>query len=135
MHTANNFPENLHTDSYNHTHHEQAPFRFTRMFVAGGVAVGAALGLFITTSRLLLAFQGGEGAPDLTESLTNFGVNAGVLTLAGVLLYRDNKAKEKSVEVTDREELLSRLQVRDGPIVSMEAMSYHHNLASMSCCE
>lgn len=83
------------------------------MFVAGGVAVGAALGLFITTSRLVLAFQGGEGAPELTESLINFGVNAGVLTLAGVLLYRDNKAKEKSVEVTDREELLSRLQVRD----------------------
>ena len=81
------------------------------MFVVGGFAVGAALGLFITTSRLVLAFRGGESAPDLTESLTNFGINSGVLALAGVLLYRDSKAKERLVEVTDREELLSRLQV------------------------
>jgi len=91
----------------------QAPFRLTRMFVVGGFAFGAALGLFITTSRLILAFRGGEGAPDMTESLTNFGINSGVLALAGVLLYRDSKAKERSLEVTDREELLSRLQVGD----------------------
>ena len=90
----------------------QAPFRFPRVFLFWAVAVGSAAGLVIITGRLVLALQGGEGAPDLTESVTNFAINSTVLALVSVLLYRESKAKAKSVEVTDREELLSRLQVR-----------------------
>lgn len=90
----------------------QAPFRFPRVFLFWAVAVGSAAGLVIITGRLVLALQGGEGAPDLTESVTNFAINSGVLAVVSALLYRESKAKAKSVEVTDREELLSRLQVR-----------------------
>jgi len=37
----------------------KAPFRLTRIIFIGGLAVGAALGLFIITGRLLAALQGG----------------------------------------------------------------------------
>jgi hypothetical protein len=37
----------------------KAPFRLTRIIFVGGLAVGAALGLFIITARLLAAVQGG----------------------------------------------------------------------------
>lgn len=37
----------------------KAPFRLTRIIFLGGLAVGAALGLFIITSRLLAALAGG----------------------------------------------------------------------------
>lgn len=36
----------------------KAPFRLTRIIFVGGLAVGAALGLFIITGRLLAALQG-----------------------------------------------------------------------------
>lgn len=58
------------------------------------------------------ALPGGEGAPDLTESVTNFFVNSIVLAIISVILKRDLDAKQKALKVTDREELLSRLQVR-----------------------
>ncbi len=37
----------------------KAPFRLTRIIFLGGLAVGAALGLFIITGRLLAALAGG----------------------------------------------------------------------------
>ncbi|GAX77479.1 hypothetical protein CEUSTIGMA_g4923.t1 [Chlamydomonas eustigma] len=89
----------------------KAPFRFPRQFLFGGLAVGAAIGLIIITGRLVLAVKGGEGAPDLTETLQNFAINSAVLAVLGVLLYRDAQAKQRALQVSDREELLSRLQV------------------------
>lgn len=37
----------------------KAPFRLTRIILFGGLAAGAALGLFIIAGRLLAALQGG----------------------------------------------------------------------------
>ncbi|CAG9463674.1 unnamed protein product [Pedinophyceae sp. YPF-701] len=88
-----------------------APFRFARIFILGGLAAGAALGLLVILGRLAAAVQGGEGAPDLAETLGNAGVNAGVL---GVLLFfvrRDLQARERDKKKIQREEDLGRLQV------------------------
>lgn len=54
---------------------------------------------------------GGEGAPDLTESLQNLAINSTAVVVLGALLYRDFAGKQKALKVTDREESLSRLQV------------------------
>lgn len=89
----------------------KAPFRFPRLVILGGFALGAAIGLLIISTRLFASIKGGEGAPDLTESLQNFGINSAVLAVLGAVLYRDAQSKQKSLQVTDREELLSRLQV------------------------
>lgn len=58
------------------------------------------------------AFTGGPGAPDLTESLTNLGVNLGALAVLVFLLSRDLKDRDKAAQVTEREEALGRLLVR-----------------------
>ena len=63
---------------------------------------------------VLLFVSGGEGAPPLTESLTNLGVNAGALVVLLFLLLRDLKEKEKATKITAREESLGRLLVRGG---------------------
>jgi tetratricopeptide (TPR) repeat protein len=55
----------------------QEPFRFIKLYLFGGLAAGAGLGLFIIGTRLVKALQGGEGAPDLTETVTNLGINTG----------------------------------------------------------
>jgi hypothetical protein len=36
----------------------QAPFRFPRLIILGGLGIGAAAGLFIITLRLIKALQG-----------------------------------------------------------------------------
>jgi len=89
----------------------RAPFRFPRFIILGGFFLSAALGLFVTILRLVKAVQGGEGAPDMTETLQNFGINAAVAAVLAAILWRDNQEKQKSARITDREELLSRLQI------------------------
>jgi hypothetical protein len=78
-----------------------------------------------------LFVPGGEGAPDLTESLLNFAINSAVLGVLGVLLYRDAQAKQRALQVSDREELLSRLQVRCvmGDVKRMSAIIPPNNTA------
>lgn len=92
----------------------KAPFRLTRIIFLGGLAVGAALGLFIITSRLVAALQGGEGAPDLQETAQNFGINAAALGVLGFFVYRDLSSQNKDQQVILREEALGRLQVSLG---------------------
>lgn len=55
---------------------------------------------------------GGEGAPELTESLANFSINAGALALFSWLFSRDFRAAERDRRVVDREEDLGRLLVQ-----------------------
>ncbi|KAI7840112.1 hypothetical protein COHA_006153 [Chlorella ohadii] len=92
----------------------KAPFRLTRIIFLGGLAVGAALGLFIITGRLLAALAGGcsgEGAPDLQETLQNFGINSAALAVLGFFVYRDVAAQRRDQAVIEREESLGRLLV------------------------
>lgn len=171
----------------------KAPFRLTRIIFLGGLAAGAALGLFIITGRLLAALQGerallgcptgcvlgfqavlartwallcwcavcgirlsspvckvapgkaaksgialhgvleeraypglyrliqagravyppagGEGAPDLQETVQNFGINSAALAVLGFFVYRDVAAARRDQAVVEREEALARLQV------------------------
>lgn len=53
-----------------------------------------------------------EGAPELTESLANFSINAGALALFSWLFSRDFRAAERDRRVVDREEDLGRLLVQ-----------------------
>ena len=43
----------------------QAPFRFARITLFGGLAAGAGLGLLVIIGRLIKSIQGGPGAPPL----------------------------------------------------------------------
>ena len=54
---------------------------------------------------------GGEGAPDLTESLLNLSINSAALAGFSYLFLRDLQGAERDKEVVDREELLGRLLV------------------------
>ena len=92
----------------------KSPFRFTRLFFLSGLGIGSAIGLVFLTSRLVLAIQGGDGAPPLTDSITNFSINVAVLVAVFVFISKDLKDKEKAIKVTEREELLSRLQINLG---------------------
>lgn len=89
----------------------KAPFRLTRILFFGALAAGAGLGLLIITSRLVTALQGGENAPDVTDSAQNFGINAAALALLGYLLYRDITSQRRDQQIVEREEDLAALQV------------------------
>ncbi len=55
---------------------------------------------------------GGPDAPDLTESLTNLGINTAAVAVLSWLVWRDVSSKQAELRVTTREEGLGRLQVR-----------------------
>ncbi|CAL8467582.1 g7120 [Coccomyxa elongata] len=92
----------------------RAPFRLARLFIFGGLGAGAALGLAVIAGRLIAALKGGEGAPELTESLLNFTINAAALAAFSWLFFRDYRAAEKDKRMVDREEALGRLLVQMG---------------------
>lgn len=54
---------------------------------------------------------GGEGAPDLTETLLNLSINSVALAAFSFLFFRDLQGAERDKKVVDREELLGRLLV------------------------
>ena len=54
---------------------------------------------------------GGEGAPDLTETLKNLAINAAAVAGLSFLLARDLQGSSKDRLAIQREESLSRLQV------------------------
>lgn len=93
----------------------KSPFRFTRIFLFGALDAGAGIGLFLITIRLIAALKGGEGAPDLTETLQNFGINAAAVTVLSFLLYRDFAGQRKDQTIVEREETLAALQVTLSP--------------------
>ncbi|KAG6508675.1 hypothetical protein ZIOFF_034055 [Zingiber officinale] len=55
----------------------QAPFRGVRRFFYVALTAAAGISLFFTIPRLILAINGGEGAPDLWETAGNVSINAG----------------------------------------------------------
>jgi hypothetical protein len=89
----------------------RAPFRLLRLFLAGGIGAGAALGLAIIGARLAAALRGGEGAPDLAETTKNFGVNSAAVAVLGWLFLRDLRAAAADKRTVEAEEALGRLQV------------------------
>lgn len=91
----------------------QAPFRLARIILFGGLGVGAAIGLLVILGRLAAALKGGEGAPDLTQSITNLGINVAAIAVLSFLVLRDLQAREKDTRVTSREEALGRLLVSE----------------------
>ena len=72
------------------------------------------MGLFIIGTRLIKAVQGGEGAPDLTETVTNLGINTVGLLAFSVLLRGELQGREKIIQKVEREEELGRLGVTLG---------------------
>lgn len=92
----------------------KAPFRLPRLILFGGLAASAAIGLAIITTRLVLALQGGEGAPDLQETVKNFGINSAALAVLGFVLWRDLSGEKADIAAASREEGLARLQVALG---------------------
>ncbi|PSC70246.1 LOW PSII ACCUMULATION chloroplastic [Micractinium conductrix] len=92
----------------------KAPFRLTRIIFLGGLAVGAGLGLLIITGRLVAALQGGEGAPELQETLQNFGINSAALAVLGFFVYRDVASSRRDQAVIAQEEALGQLQLSLG---------------------
>lgn len=90
----------------------KAPFRLTRILLFGALLAGASLGLLIISTRLVSALQGGDNAPDLSETTTNFGINAAAVALFGYLVYRDLAAQRRDEQVVEREEALGALEVR-----------------------
>jgi tetratricopeptide (TPR) repeat protein len=106
----------------------KAPFRLTRILLFGALLAGASLGLLIISTRLLSALQGGDGAPDLTETTTNFGINAAAVGLFGFLIYRDLAAQRRDEQVVEREEALGTLELslpsgRTIPLASLRGTS------------
>ncbi|MEW5305795.1 MAG: hypothetical protein WDW36_008313 [Sanguina aurantia] len=93
----------------------KAPFRLPRLILFGGLGAGAMIGLVIISLRLIAAVKGGPGAPELQETLQNFGINSSAVAVLGFLLWRDISSKEKAISVTTREELLGILQLDLGP--------------------
>lgn len=57
----------------------QAPFRGVRRFFYVAFIAAAGISTFFTIPRLILALQGGDGAPDFLETAGNAAINIGAL--------------------------------------------------------
>lgn len=55
----------------------QAPFRGVRRFFYVAFTAAAGISLFFTIPRLILAFKGGDGAPDILPTAGNAAINVG----------------------------------------------------------
>jgi len=58
---------------------------------------------------------GGEGAPDLTDTLKNLAINGAAVGVLGFIFQRDLKGQQSDKKVIEREEALARLQVPPPP--------------------
>ncbi|KAG8389470.1 hypothetical protein BUALT_Bualt02G0232700 [Buddleja alternifolia] len=90
----------------------QAPFRGIRKFFYVAFTAAAGISLLFTIPRLLRAFQGGEGAPDLWETSGNAAINLGGIVVLVALFLWDNKKEEEQLAQITRNETLSRLPLR-----------------------
>ncbi|XP_042390841.1 protein LOW PSII ACCUMULATION 1, chloroplastic-like isoform X1 [Zingiber officinale] len=90
----------------------QAPFRGVRRFFYVALTAAAGISLFFTIPRLILAINGGEGAPDLWETAGNVSINAGGIIILVAFFIWDNKKEEEQLAQISRDETLSRLPLR-----------------------
>ncbi|EOA12185.1 hypothetical protein CARUB_v100165360mg, partial [Capsella rubella] len=90
----------------------RAPFRGVRKFFYFAFAAAAGISTFFTVPRLIQAFKGGDGAPDLLETTGNAAINiGGIVVLVSLFLWENKKEEEQMVQIT-RDETLSRLPLR-----------------------
>lgn len=99
----------------------KSPFRGLRLFLFGGLGAGAGLGLLIIVARVTQALRGGEGAPDLNDSLRNLAINAAAVAAFSFLFARDFKGSARDRAAAEAEESLSKLELslRDGRVVPL----------------
>ncbi|KAL6884687.1 hypothetical protein ACP4OV_010623 [Aristida adscensionis] len=90
----------------------QAPFRGVRRFFYVALTAAAGISTFFTIPRLILAIQGGDGAPDLLETAGNAAINIGGIVVLVALYFWENRKEEKQITQISRNETLSRLPVR-----------------------
>ncbi|CAA3009793.1 LOW PSII ACCUMULATION 1, chloroplastic [Olea europaea subsp. europaea] len=90
----------------------QAPFRGVRRFFYLTLTVAAGISLFFTAPRLFRAIGGGDGAPDLLETVENVAINIGGIVVFVALFFWDNKKEEEQIAQITRDETLSRLPLR-----------------------
>ncbi|KAE8692024.1 Protein LOW PSII ACCUMULATION 1 [Hibiscus syriacus] len=90
----------------------QAPFRGVRRFFYVAFSAAAGISLFFTVPRLIRAIKGGDGAPDIWETVGNAGINIGGIIVLVALFFWDNKKEEEQLEQISRNETLSRLPLR-----------------------
>ena len=55
--------------------------------------------------------SGGEGAPNLVETLQNLAINGAAVAVLGFIFQRDLKGSQSDRRIVEREESLARLQV------------------------
>ncbi|XP_010481355.1 PREDICTED: protein LOW PSII ACCUMULATION 1, chloroplastic-like [Camelina sativa] len=90
----------------------RAPFRGVRKFFYFAFAAAAGISTFFTVPRLIQAFKGGDGAPDLLETTGNAAINiGGIVVLVSLFLWENKKEEEQMVQI-NRDETLSRLPLR-----------------------
>ena len=99
----------------------KSPFRGLRLFLFGGLGAGAGLGLLIIISKVVQALKGGDGAPDLNESLRNLAINSAAVAAFSFLFARDFKGSARDKAAAEAEESLSKLELslRDGRVVPL----------------
>ena len=89
----------------------KSPFRTFRLFAFGALGAGAGVGLLIILTRLTLAIKGGEGAPDLGESVRNFGINSTAVAVLTFLFLRELKQGKEQLKIVEEEEDMGKLLV------------------------
>lgn len=90
----------------------QAPFRGVRRFFYVAFSAAAGISLFFTVPRLIRAINGGDGAPDLWDTVGNAAINIGGIIVLVALFSWDNKKEEEQLAQISRNETLSRLPLR-----------------------
>ncbi|KAF8015086.1 hypothetical protein BT93_H0779 [Corymbia citriodora subsp. variegata] len=90
----------------------QAPFRGVRRFFYVAFSAAAGISLFFTIPRLIRAINGGDGAPDLWDTVGNAAINIGGIIVLVALFFWDNKKEEEQLAQISRNETLSRLPLR-----------------------
>lgn len=76
-----------------------APFRSLRLFIYGGIGVGASLGGYTAVTQLVQSLQHRPDALPLSQSILNVGVDFGVAAAAAGAWVFENRLKQ----VTDKE--------------------------------
>ncbi|XP_057870151.2 protein LOW PSII ACCUMULATION 1, chloroplastic isoform X2 [Cryptomeria japonica] len=90
----------------------QAPFRAVRKFFYAALCVAAGISTFFTIPRLFRSIQGGDGAPELWETVGNTAINIGGIIILVALIIWENRKEEEQIAQISRNETLSRLPLR-----------------------